>query len=110
MFFALTLYLNIRAKTQTHLSYGNERYERRDMQMAVRAMFDELRKAEGERQWRLVDAARSVEEMHQEILDVVQRTIDNVHCKPSLGKLWQPGSFDLSEFCSTDDKENRSLL
>lgn len=80
------------------------------MQLAVRAMFDELRKVEGERQWRLVDAGRSVDEVHQEIWDIVRVTIDNVHCKPALGKLWQPGSIDLSDFCGADDKENRSHL
>jgi hypothetical protein len=101
---------SLNAHAIPRLSYGNERYERREMQLAVRGMFDELRKAEGERQWRLVDAGRSVDEVHQEIWDAVQRTINDVHCKPALGKLWQPGSIDLSEFCSTDDKENLSRL
>lgn len=76
--------------------------------MAVRAKFDELRKMEGSEKWKVVDAGKSVDQVHEEIWDIVQGTIEKVNQKPALGKLWQVGTIDISDLRTIDDKENRS--
>jgi hypothetical protein len=67
---------------------------------------------EGGEKWKVVNAGQSVDQVHDEIWEIVQETIEKVHLKPSLGKLWLQGTIDISDISPIDDKdkENRSLL
>jgi len=94
--------------------YGGERYEKRDMQVRVRQRFAELQRIdEGANAvpWTVVDAARDIEQVHEDIWSIVQRTLRQVQergiddddenssigGKP-LGKMWEDGSIDLSQY------------
>lgn len=102
-------------------SYGGERYETRDLQARVRQRFAQLQakdEKEGQVPWHVVNAARSMEDVEQEIQQIVARTIDMVQNsnatssdgddtgKP-LQLLWQPSSIgNSSNVLSVDNKEN----
>ena len=93
--------------------YGGERYETRDMQKRVRERFTQLHQRDvqdygGVVPWHFVNAARSVDDVHTDIKQIVETTIQNVQqgggeggenndsgSKP-LQLLWQ----------KRDDKEN----
>jgi hypothetical protein len=112
--------------------YGGERYETRDLQARVRQRFAQLQakdEQEGQVPWHVVNAARSMEEVEQEIQQIVARTIDmvqnynssccdggdggdddNTSGKP-LQVLWQPSSIfrngnGSTSTLSVDNKEN----
>lgn len=77
--------------------YGGERYEKRDMQLRVRQQFDALQKLDSGRvPWHIVDAAQSVEQVHKELLRIVQETTEKVNNGRPLGKMWQDGFVSLS--------------
>ncbi|KAI4123269.1 MAG: hypothetical protein LQ338_005350 [Usnochroma carphineum] len=55
--------------------FGNERYETSDMQKRVRSLFGELLKRPGNTEMVLVDAGRSVEEVHEKMLQLATQTL-----------------------------------
>lgn len=78
--------------------YGQERYEKRDLQRRVRKRFDELRIAdetEGRLPWHVINAAQSVENVQADIVSVVQETLNQVADGKPLHKLWTDGSHEL---------------
>jgi dTMP kinase len=59
--------------------YGDEKYEKREMQDRVRVLFGELMEKNGEREdLEVVDAGRGVKEVHQSVLKVVREKIEKV--------------------------------
>jgi dTMP kinase len=86
--------------------YGEERYEKKDMQIRVRERFGELMKEDSNSdRWHVVNAAQSMEEVQKEINTIVESTIQRVQSEP-LGKLWAPAGeyFTIEE--KEEDKEN----
>jgi dTMP kinase len=73
--------------------YGEERYEKKEMQQRVRQKFRELQamdEVDGQVPWYVVNAAQSIEEVQQEINQIVESTIDKVNAEEKpLGLLWQ---------------------
>jgi dTMP kinase len=73
--------------------YGEERYEKKEMQQRVRQRFRELQamdEVDGQVPWYVVNAAQSIEEVQQEINQIVESTIDKVNAEEKpLGLLWQ---------------------
>ncbi|XP_020379419.1 thymidylate kinase [Rhincodon typus] len=67
--------------------YGNERYENITFQESVLKQFEELMKDET-LNWKKLDASQSVEDLHQEILSQVKKTISKVGEEP-IGELWK---------------------
>mmetsp|Transcript_12484 Transcript_12484/g.24882 ORF Transcript_12484/g.24882 Transcript_12484/m.24882 type:complete len:240 (-) Transcript_12484:808-1527(-) len=78
--------------------YGGERYEKRDMQMKVRKVFDKLRIEDNDRvPWHVVEASGSVEEVQERIRLIVTKTIEQVALGQTLKKLWDNGDYDLKK-------------
>lgn len=74
-------------------SYGEERYEKKEMQQRVRRRFSQLRamdEADGQVPWYVVNAAQTIEEVQKEINRIAELTVERVNAdeKP-LGLMWQ---------------------
>jgi hypothetical protein len=92
--------------------FGNERYEKREMQLRVRERFrqleamDQLESSRNGAQaipWYIVNAAQSIHDVQKDINEIVERTIDSVHKEEKpLGLLWKTASQDRQE-----NKENQ---
>jgi dTMP kinase len=76
-------------------SYGEERYERLDFQRVVQQQFERLREEDqrlecasaGAPSWVVVDAERSIEDVHTEVLEAAERIVHLVGDEP-IQKLW----------------------
>lgn len=66
-------------------AYGAERYEKVEMQARVLGNFITLREQEGD--WHVVDAKRTVQEIHDELADVAWRVIESAASSP-IRTLW----------------------
>mmetsp|Transcript_2026 Transcript_2026/g.2542 ORF Transcript_2026/g.2542 Transcript_2026/m.2542 type:complete len:260 (+) Transcript_2026:173-952(+) len=85
--------------------YGNERYEKRELQMKVRDRFADLQSCdeqEGRVPWHVIDASGSIEEVQNKILDVVERTMRRVSEGAPLKKMWSEGDYDLPPLSLTN--------
>ena len=67
-------------------AFGEERYEREDMQRRVRDNFRAIMTPE----WRILDASKSIEELAREVRAVADDTIAASADKP-VGELWKWG-------------------
>lgn len=56
--------------------YGEERYEKREIQDRVRRVFGEVRKEEGFVNWKVVDAGKGVEQVAGEVWKVVSEVVE----------------------------------
>lgn len=59
--------------------YGQERYEKREIQDKVRKVFDQVRREEEEQglvNWKVVDAGRGVEEVAGDVWGVVREVVE----------------------------------
>lgn len=75
------------------------------MQVRVRRRFAELEKLDqGRVPWARIDAAQSVEQVHEDIWRVVQATLEDVAKGKPLARMWQDGAFDLQKYAQ--EKEN----
>ena len=91
-----------------HYRYGEERYERRDLQLRVRQRFHQLRDMDMANTnddatttavripWVTVSAAQSMDQVEAEIYAAVQETLAQVQAGKPLGKMWQEGHYELS--------------
>lgn len=80
--------------------YGGERYEKRDLQVRVRQRFAELQKIDekhGRIPWYIVDASKSIDDVHVEIKKITKQTIEQVASGKPLMKMWTKGEFQLPE-------------
>ncbi|KAG7368691.1 thymidylate kinase [Nitzschia inconspicua] len=72
--------------------YGEERYEKKELQQRVRERFSQLQATDtenGQVPWYVVNAAQSIEEVQQEISAIVEQTIEKVILEEKpLGLLW----------------------
>lgn len=90
-------------------SYGKERYEKRDLQLRVRQRFGELAKAdeeEGRIPWHFVSAARTVGEVEADIMNIVEKTLEQVKNGKELGKLWEEGPYEWTTEPSRSEEDN----
>ncbi|KAL7563095.1 hypothetical protein ACA910_022586 [Epithemia clementina (nom. ined.)] len=103
------------AQAEERGGYGEERYEQRDMQIRVRKRFAQLQRLDEESTkqhtskgprvptWYVIDAAQSMEQVHNQIWDAVQTTLSSLSFEEDgltdqpLVKLWEQGVFTLSE-------------
>ncbi|KAL3894893.1 MAG: hypothetical protein SGARI_007611 [Bacillariaceae sp.] len=73
--------------------YGEERYEKKEMQQRVRQRFSQLQamdERDGQVPWYVVNAAQTVEEVQKEINEIVEKTVEEVNAEERpLGLLWQ---------------------
>jgi dTMP kinase len=85
--------------------FGQERYEKKEMQQRVRERFNQLQamdERDGQVPWYVVDAAQSIEQVQKEINDIVEKTIEKVQKgKLPLGVLWQ-----MTDAMVNENKEN----
>ncbi|XP_064620680.1 thymidylate kinase-like [Lineus longissimus] len=80
----LVLYLDLKAEDlQERKNFGEERYEKAEFQQKVAENYKILREPD----WQVLDAGRSIEEIHSEILKLAENVIRNVDGK-EIGKLW----------------------
>jgi len=91
--------------------YGEERYEKRDLQLRVRQRFDELEKldkAEGRVSWHVVSAAQSIEQVQADINSIVEKILEQVYNGKALGKLWEEGDYQMTTVNSKNDTEKEN--
>lgn len=92
----LVVFLDINPEAAaTRSDYGKERYETLAFQMRVADQFAAVQKLdENCGRWCVVDATKSIEDVHVQILGEVQRTMQYVF-SPDVGMLWtKPQKFD----------------
>jgi dTMP kinase len=75
--------------------YGEERYEKRDMQVRVKQRFTELRQGDEVVPWHVVNAAQSIEQVQADVLAIVEDTVKQVQDGKPLSKLWMEGDYPL---------------
>ncbi|KAJ8309764.1 hypothetical protein KUTeg_011629 [Tegillarca granosa] len=64
-------------------TFGKERYEKKEFQQKVSENFEKLK----EDNWKVIDADKSVDDLHTELCDIVCEVIDAAQDKP-LEQLW----------------------
>ncbi|KAJ2777602.1 Thymidylate kinase [Coemansia javaensis] len=65
--------------------YGDEIYEKREMQIEVRVKFFSLM----DKSWSIVDALRDPDEIHRQIMALTNRALERHNADPTpIGKLW----------------------
>nr|CAB3240096.1 thymidylate kinase-like [Phallusia mammillata] len=80
----LVFFLDLKVNTAANReAFGGERYEQTDFQKKVYANFLKLKSKE----WQVIDASRSIEEVNHDILNSVNNILGKVEKKP-IGKLW----------------------
>ncbi len=97
------------------LSYGGERYEKKELQIRVRKRFAELQSIDekhGRVPWYVVDASKSVEEVKEMVSGIVSSTIERVQSETApLRRMWGDGEYELSAPTldrETSDKDTES--
>jgi hypothetical protein len=95
------------------LSYGGERYEKRELQIRVRHRFAELQSIDekhGRVPWYVVDASKSVDEVKEMVSGIVSSTIERVESGTApLRRMWREGEYELPTTTldrETSDKDN----
>ena len=84
----LLLFLSISSEEAAKRGgYGEERYETEAMQKRVRSLFEQILKMRHDYEICQVDAGRSIEEVHDEMLTAVMKTMSSEAIKQPLGKL-----------------------
>ncbi|KAI9744211.1 MAG: Thymidylate kinase [Claussenomyces sp. TS43310] len=75
--------------------FGDEKYERKEMQRNVRRLFYELRDSDGEEKEDMVvvNAGRSIEEVGADVLRLVRVKLDSVHSQGSDSELRTVGKW-----------------
>ncbi|XP_065177431.1 thymidylate kinase-like [Sycon ciliatum] len=80
----LVLYLDLAVEAAARRgAYGEERYERTDFQQRVYDNYQQLKADD----WKVLDADTSIDNLHSQILSLVENTISSCADKP-IGKLW----------------------
>jgi len=66
--------------------FGDERYEMFDFQQKVKLNFNKLK----EDNWKVICANKSIDELHEELVDIIKETIKNVKNsgETSISQLW----------------------
>lgn len=89
----LTLFLDISPEVAaTRGGYGQERYEKEEVQKGVRQVFDKIGRAvqeddEGEGKWVVIDAGKTKEEVAEELWRAVEPLANGV--QGSINRLWE---------------------
>ena len=78
--------------------FGEERYEKEEMQKRVRELFVELEESDTVTPWKRINAAQTVEDVESDIWKAVEECLESVKEGRPLYKLWQEGSCDLSVY------------
>lgn len=90
----------------TRYSYGGERYEKRDLQIRVRKRFAELQaldEKDGRVPWHVVDASQSIEDVTDELVRIVNETLERVDRESSpLKRMWEEGEYELPDLKATE--------
>ncbi len=71
-------------------NFGEERYEKIDFQLKVRERFMALKsedESEGNIPWHVIDARQSIGDIHQQIKEIADKTVETVGDKP-ISRLW----------------------
>ncbi|MGH0154333.1 UNVERIFIED_CONTAM: hypothetical protein FKN15_027170 [Acipenser sinensis] len=84
----LVLFLQLRpTEAARRGQFGAERYENTDFQKAVQECFQQLM-SDCSVNWKVIDACRSVEDLHKEIMSHSEDVMDTAACQP-IGELWK---------------------
>lgn len=87
----LCLFLDIsNAEAEKRGGYGEERYEKREMQDRVRKLFNDLMEGPDKDDFIRIDAGRSLEEVQKSIRTAVQETVEKVDKEGSPLRFVQP--------------------
>jgi dTMP kinase len=89
----IIIYLDIPVEDASQRgNYGEERYEKTDFQMKVREKFMTLKDNDDNfysnpTKWYVIDARKSINDIHQEIVKIAEEAVGQVEYKP-IGLLW----------------------
>ncbi|KAG0174649.1 hypothetical protein DFQ28_005243 [Apophysomyces sp. BC1034] len=73
------------AEAEKRGGFGDERYEKKELQMKVRDQFMKLK----DEQWKIIDAAKSMDQVHHDIWQAVQPVIHQSDSKALRYDLWK---------------------
>lgn len=80
----IVFYLDLPAEAaRDRHEFGSERYEKAEFQELVKEQFMSLK----EESWRVVNAAQTIETIHQEVLETVTEVIEQMAEEP-MKQLW----------------------
>jgi dTMP kinase len=68
--------------------FGLERYEKEAFQKKVKTMYSQLMEKAETPKWVVVDAARTIEEVHVDMKKIVEQTIEGIKEGDQIKKLW----------------------
>ena len=89
----VVFYLDLQPEAaQTRQEYGSERYEKTDFQHRVRDQFLSLK----EESWRVLDASRTIDELHQEVSKITREVIHKQASRP-IAELWPTSEYKREE-------------
>ncbi|GFR40521.1 hypothetical protein Agub_g1090 [Astrephomene gubernaculifera] len=71
--------------------YGQERYEKVEFQKKVMEAFESLR----DERWAVIDASGSIDDIHKQVVAVVQPVVERARAGAPLGKLWDNQPMEL---------------
>jgi len=81
----VVLYLNITIEeSMKRGEFGEERYEKKEFQEKVADKFEKL----AENNWKIIDASKSREELHDEIYELAVKVIETPKKNKEIQKLW----------------------
>ena len=84
----LTLFLDLSPEVAAQRGgFGNERYEKSDVQRAVREMFKRIGQDVGQDRWKVLDAGGTIEQVEGQIWSAVQEALRGP--RGPVGKLWE---------------------
>ncbi|AFJ20321.1 thymidylate kinase [Cyprinid herpesvirus 1] len=87
----LVMFLSLNpTAAETRGGYGLERYETNTFQSKVEQRFSTLIQEDSSVDWRVVDAGRTVEEVHSDIMGLCTGVFESGALSTPLGKLWCP--------------------
>mmetsp|Transcript_18340 Transcript_18340/g.18594 ORF Transcript_18340/g.18594 Transcript_18340/m.18594 type:complete len:245 (-) Transcript_18340:541-1275(-) len=78
--------------------YGNERYEKRDMQVRVRERFSQLQaidEKDGRVPWYIIDASESIDKVETAIQKITHEILQKVNAGAPMRKMWEDGDYEL---------------
>lgn len=78
--------------------FGNERYEKRDMQIRVRERFSQLKatdEEDGRVPWHVINASQSIDKVEAAIQTIAHETLRKVNEGKPLYKMWENGDYKL---------------
>lgn len=85
----LVLFLSVSAEVAAQRGgFGEERYEKSEMQEKVRQLFRRIGDDVGPKTWHELDAGQSIEDVEEDLLSIARKVCEDDDKLGRVGKLW----------------------